>query len=80
MYVKCKKSTCLKWTYRLFDHNYWVAALSTWNLTVLGISIPSLKPIGQFIIPKLIYKKAQNSYAENGHTGNYYRVIAFCKR
>ena len=37
-----------KWTYRFFGHNYWVAALSTLYLTVLGIIIPSLKSIGQF--------------------------------
>ncbi len=28
MYVKFEKSTCLKWTYGLVGHNYWVAAQS----------------------------------------------------
>ena len=45
---KCKKSTCLIWTYGHFDNNYRVATLSTLSLTVSGIIIPSLKSIGQF--------------------------------
>ena len=52
-----------KLTYGLFGHNYRVAALSTLYPTVLVFTIPSLKSIGQFDIPKLINKKAKNSYA-----------------
>ena len=49
MYVKMSKINKFKLTYGLFGHNYRVAALSTLYLTVLGIIIPSLKSIGQFL-------------------------------
>ncbi len=47
-HVKMSKINKFKWMYGLFGHNYRVASLSTLYLTVLGITIPSLKSIGQF--------------------------------
>ena len=47
MYVQMSKINMLN---GLFGHNYRVAALSTLYLTVLGIIIPSLKSIGQFLL------------------------------
>ena len=32
---KCQKSTCLKWTYAIFGHNYRVSTFSTLYLTVI---------------------------------------------
>ena len=49
-YVKMSKINKFKWTYWLFGHNYRVAALSTFYLTVIGIIIPRLKSVGQFWI------------------------------
>ncbi len=46
MYVK--KQYILNGTYGLFGQNYGVATLSTFCLTVSGITVPSLKIIGQF--------------------------------
>ncbi len=43
-----KQWVCLKWTLGHFGHNYMFAALSTFYLTVSGITILSLKSIGQF--------------------------------
>ena len=45
----CKnvKNNKFKWMYGLFVHNYRVAGLSTLDLTVSGITIPSLESIGQ---------------------------------
>ncbi len=48
MYVKCLKSTCLKWTYGIFGNNHRDSTLPTLYLTVSVIIIPSLKKKGQF--------------------------------
>ncbi len=63
MYLKCQNSTSLVERMVFFSYNYWIAALSTLYLTVLGNSIPSLKSIGHFDIPESINQKARNRYA-----------------
>ena len=45
---KAKKSTCLKWTYGHSGNDYRVATLSESYLTTTGITMQSLKSIGQF--------------------------------
>ncbi len=50
IFLVCKnfKISKFKWTYGLSGHNYRVATLSTLDITVLGIIIPSLKSTRQF--------------------------------
>ena len=45
---KSKKSTCLKWTYGHFGNYYRVATLSKSYQTTKGITMQSLRSIGQF--------------------------------
>ena len=45
---KVKKSTCLKWTYGHSGNDYRVATLSKSYLITTGITMQSLKSIGQF--------------------------------
>ncbi len=49
MNVNMSKTNMFKWTYGLLGHNYRVAAVSTLYLPILGVTIPSLKSIGQFL-------------------------------
>ena len=45
---KIKKSACYKWMYGLSGNDYRVAVLSKSYLTVVEISMKSLRSIGQF--------------------------------
>ena len=45
---KVKKSTYLKWTYGHSGNDYWVVTLFKSYLTTKGITMQSLKLIGQF--------------------------------
>ena len=45
---KVEKSTCLKWTHGHSGNDYRVARLSKSYLTTTGITMQSLKSIGQF--------------------------------
>ena len=46
--LKSYNATCLKWTYGLSGYDYRVVSLSKSYLTTTGITIQSLKLIGQF--------------------------------
>ncbi len=58
-----KKSTCLKWRYRLFGQNYRDATLSTIHVTVSGITILCLKSREKkFNMHKIMNQKSPNCY------------------
>ena len=46
--LKSKQSTYLKWTYGYSGNDYRVAKFSKTYLTIMGITMQSLKSIGQF--------------------------------
>ena len=47
--LKSKQSTYLKWTYGYSGNDYRVAKFSKTYLTIMGITMQSLKSIGQFL-------------------------------
>ena len=62
----CQKSTFLKWTNGLFIYNYKVATLSTFDLTVIGITLPILQSIGQMLTFQILWiKKDKSCYEKN---------------
>ena len=56
---KSKKSACFEWTYRLSGNDYRVDTLYKLYLTVTGINIQCLKPIGQFKHSTKAYRKRE---------------------
>ncbi len=71
-----QKLPCLKWPHILVGYNYRFATISKFYPTVSGISIPSLKSIGQlnYNMPKLINPKSKK--LTYWRSGKDYRVAS----
>ncbi len=75
----CQKSTFLKWTNGLFIYNYKVATLSTFDLTVIGITLPILQSIGQMLTFQILWVKKDKSRYEKTELIYNYRIASLLR-